>query len=349
MAKTRLAVLGAGLIGARHAGAISSSEDAELVALADQTEAGRRLASNLGARHYDDFVRLLEAEALDGVICALPNQMHRAAALAAIERGLPVLVEKPLADTLEAAEEIVRAGERAGVAVMVGHHRRFNPRVGTARRIIGSGALGRLVAVSAVWAARKPEDYFSLAWRREEGGGPILINLIHDIDCLRHLCGEIVEVQAFTSSQVRRLPVEDTAVVALRFEGGALGTITLSDASPSPWGWEAGSADNPTIAASRQNCYRFLGTAASLDFPNLTLWRHAEGVAPSWSEPMHAQSVACANEEALPAQIGHFARVIRGEETPRISGRDGFATLAATLAVKAAALAGRSVRPRVLA
>jgi predicted dehydrogenase len=348
MGKARLAVLGVGLIGVRHAEIIRASDDAELIAIADPSEEGRAVAARLDVRRYDDFRDLLERESLDGVVVAVPNQLHLPAGLACVEAGLPALVEKPLADSLEAGAELVLAAERRGVPLLVGHHRRFNPMVETAREILAAGELGRLVAVSAMWAACKPDDYFDVQWRREEGGGPVLINLIHDVDCLRHLCGEIEQVQAFAGSAVRGLAVEDSAVVALRFAGGALGTVTLSDACPSPWSWEAGSGDNPGIAASGRNCYRFLGTQAALDFPNLVLWRTSGGRRASWAESMTPTERSHPPGEALPAQIRHFTRVIAGLETPRVSGRDGFATLATTLAVKEAARSGTPVRPATL-
>ena len=159
---------------------------------------------------------------------------------------------------------------------------------------------------------RKPGPNFDAAGRRPAGGGPIQINMTHDVDCLRHFCGEIAEVQAYGSSAVRGFEVEDTAVVAIRFASGALGTVTLTDAAPSPWGWEAGSADNPGIAASGQNCYRSLGTAAALDFPNLTLWQGAGGNPADWSQPVAATKLPCGGHEALPRQLEHFLAGIAG-------------------------------------
>lgn len=336
MARTRLAVVGIGLIGIRHAELIHATETTELVGVADPSEAGPREAERLGTRHYADYRDMLDRERPDGVIVAAPNQLHLAVGLACIERGIPALIEKPLADTLESGAELVLAAEAKGVPLLVGHHRRYNPMVEATREILGRGDLGRLVAVNALWSVRKPDGYFDAAWRRAAGGGPILINMIHDIDCLRHFVGEIAEVQAFGSSAIRGFAVEDTAVVALRFAGGALATVTLTDAAPSPWGWEAGSGDNPGIAASGQNCYRFLGTDAALDFPNLTLWRGAGPEPATWADPLTATPLRWAGHEALPRQLEHFTKVIAGTETPRVSGRDGLATLAATLAVKQA-------------
>ena len=345
MAKTRLAVVGVGLIGIRHAELIAEIDEVELAAVADPSEAGPREAARLATRHYADYREMLDRERPDGVIVAAPNQLHLAVGLACVERGIPAIVEKPLADTLEAGAELVLAAEAAGVTLLAGHHRRYNPRVEATRAILARGELGRLVAVNVVWAVRKPAPYFDAAWRRAAGGGPILINMIHDIDCLRHFCGEIAEVQAFGGTAVRGFEVEDTAVVALRFASGALGTITLTDAAPSPWGWEAGSADNPNIAASGQNCYRFLGTEAALDFPNLTIWRGAGPEPASWADPLVATPLPWAGHEALPQQIRHFARVIAGAEAPRVDGRDGLATLAATMAVKEAIATRRPVAP----
>jgi len=345
MTLPRLAVVGVGLIGIRHAELIAGSPDCELAAVADPSDAGPREAARLGTRHYADYAEMLDRERLDGVYVAAPNQLHLAVGLACIARGIPAVIEKPLCDTLAAGAELVLAAEAAGVPLLVGHHRRYNPRVEATREILQRGELGRIVAVNALWAVRKPDDYFEATWRRIEGGGPILINMIHDVDCLRHFCGEIAEVQAYGSSAVRGFEVEDTAVVAVRFESGALASIALTDAAPSPWGWEAGSGDNPNIAASFENCYRFLGTAAALDFPNLTLWRGGGAEPASWADPLFARKLDWAGHEALPRQLEHFLKVIDGTETPRIDGRDGLATLAATLAIKDAIRTGRAAVP----
>ena len=348
MQPVRIAIIGAGLIGKRHAQFASAEPQCELAALADPAPTAKALAAEFNTRWYADAMAMLEAEQPEGVIIATPNHLHVPIGKACVEKSIPMLVEKPLADNVEAGEELVTAAEQAGVAIMVGHHRRFNPMVESAREIITSGTLGRLVAVSAIWSVRKPDDYFQADWRRQPGGGPILINLIHDIDCLRHFCGEIDEIQAFTSSAVRNFAVEDSAAILIRFVNGALATITLSDVAPSPWGWEMGSGDNPNIAHSEKNCYRILGTEAALDFPNLTIWRNAGAGPGNWSRPLASSKPAVTPAEALAEQMLHFAKVIRGEETPRVSGRDGLATLAATMAVHEAAQNKVAIKPQVV-
>ena len=319
---TRLGVIGAGLIGSRHAQLISDDPDLVLAGIADPSDAARAIARQHGAAHYDDFRDLIALQSLDGVIVAAPNQLHGPIGLACIDRGLPLLV---------------------------GHHRRFHAMVEATHAMLRAGEIGDLVAVSAMWATRKPDDYFEAApWRHAAGGGPVLINLIHDIDCLRYFAGEIEEVHAIASNAGRGFAVEDTAVAVLRFAGGALGTVTLSDCVPSPWGWEAGSGENPGIAGTGQNCYRFLGTRGSLDFPNLVLWRPDGASVWDWSLPLQPREPPRRTNVPLVAQLQHFRRVIRGEEPAQVSGREGLATLAATLAVSESARLGRPVTPRSL-
>lgn len=166
-------------------------------------------------------------------------------ALDAVAAGIPALVEKPIGPTVAEADRLADAAERAGVPLLVGHHRRHNPIVVAARDAVRSGRLGRLTTVTALWTPRKPDDYYDVAWRRQPGGGPVLTNLIHDIDVLRFVCGEITSVQAIVSSAGRGLPINDTAVVSLRFAGGGLGTITMSDAVAAPWAWDITSGENP--------------------------------------------------------------------------------------------------------
>jgi predicted dehydrogenase len=339
----RIGVIGVGSIGRVHARLLADDPDCLLVALADPTPAGGELAAELGVTWYRDHETLLAKESLDGVVVAVPTALHASVGLACVSAGVHMLMEKPITDELLAGRDLVSAAEVAGVRIVVGHHRRFDPAVKRAREIIAGGELGRLVLVSAIWAARKPDDYWQAGWRSAPGGGPILINLIHDLDCLRHICGEIVEVSAASSRAIRGFEVEDTAAIVLQFANGALGTVAISDATVSPWSWEGGTNDNPVVAWSGQNSYRFMGTSGSLEFPNLVTWRN-DGEH-SWGSPFVATPVGLGPRTARADLIRHFAAVIRGDEPSRIDGRDGLATLAATLAVRDAASSGRPVVP----
>jgi len=255
-----------------------------------------------------------------------------------------VLVEKPIADSVEEALRLVAAADQARVPLLVGHHRRHNPLIEKAREMVQGGALGRLAAVSALWLLQKPPEYFDVPWRREPGGGPLLINTIHDIDDLRYICGEIEAVQAMTSSSVRNFPVEDTAVLTLRFAGGALGTVTVSDAVAAPWSWELASGESAQYPARRHEpCYFFSGTAGSLALPEMDFWSYKGGKT-GWHAPLSSERIAVAGEDPQVRQLRHFIRVARGEEAPRVGGADATRTLAVVLAMHEAARSGAAVR-----
>src|SRR3954454_25065197 len=205
---TRIAVIGAGLIGRKHLGILKNDPAFEVAGIADPAPQAEAYARENGFAYFADTESLLDKAKPDGVVIANPNAMHRATALLCIGRKIPAIVEKPIADTLPDALAIVEAAAKANVPVLTGHHRRHNPIMQAARDFVAGGALGNIVAANGTWLHRKPEDYFDVTWRRERGGGPILINAIHDIDCLRMIVGEIESVQAVASSKTRGWPVE---------------------------------------------------------------------------------------------------------------------------------------------
>ena len=342
MNPVRIAVIGAGVMGRKHVSYVRADPDCVLAALVDPDPAAAGLAREHGAGHYREAGDLLAAAQIDGAIVAAPTALHEAIGLQCVAAGVPALMEKPICASLAAAERLNQAAEARGVALLVGHHRRYSPAVAETARLLAGGALGRLVAVNAIWCMRKPDDYFVPAWRRAPGGGPVLTNLIHEIDLLRYLVGEIAAVSGFTSSAVRGFATEDSAALTLKFAGGVVAGVVLSDAAPSPWSWEQASGENhPRFPENDQNPYRFFGTEAALEFPRLTLWRHV-GPA-SWTSSIAASAVAVPRADVFALQLAHFARVIRGQEAPLVTGREGQRTLATTLALFEAAHTGRTV------
>jgi predicted dehydrogenase len=337
----RIAVAGAGLIGKRHIEAIAVAESAELHSIIDPSDAGRSHASRIGAKWYPSLAAAFEAGKPDGAILATPNQLHVENGLACVAAGMPALVEKPLATDLQAGRDLVAAGERSGVPLLVGHHRRHNPLIAAAKSQIDKGLLGKLVAVHGMFWLMKPDAYFDTEWRRQPGGGPVFLNLIHDIDLLRHLVGEIVSVQALASNAVRGNAVEDAAALVFRFADGALGTFSLSDAIVAPWSWELTAAENPAYPSTGQSCYFIGGTHGSIELPNARLWTNPDQR--SWWEPISATHYPVSHEDPLVCQIRQFVRVIRGEEPPLVSALEGLRTLEVIDAVQRSALSGQAV------
>lgn len=339
--RTRLAVVGAGLIGKRHVQAIRASSSATLAAIVDPLDAARGLAEALAVPWCASLRDLIAQDRPDGVVLATPNQAHVDGALACVAAGLPVLVEKPLATDPREARHLVDAAEAASVPLLTGHHRRHNPLVAAAKAAIEAGELGTVVAAHAMVWLMKPDDYFDVAWRREPGGGPIYLNLIHDVDLLRHLVGEIVSVTALESRAVRGHDVEDTAVILLAFASGALGTVNLSDTIAAPWSWELTAGENPAYPRTDEACYLIGGTHGALELPNNRLWHHPGGR--SWWAPISARSAPMAAGDPLVRQIEQFVAVIRGAEPPLVSGREGLRALEVVEAIKASAVGGGSV------
>lgn len=242
----RIAVIGAGAIGLTHCQAIAAVAEAELAGIADPFPGGARLAADFGTTAYPDHRALIAAERPEAAILATPNETHLPIALDCLGAGVPVLVEKPLVNSLAEAETLLAAARAAGLPALVGHHRRHHPWIRRARDLVASGAIGRLAAVSATAFLMKPDAYFEPEWRRTPGiGGPFLINLIHEIDLIRFVCGEIAEVSALASSALRGLAVEDTGALVFRLEGGALVSLVLSDCAAGPWSWDMAAGDSP--------------------------------------------------------------------------------------------------------
>ena len=342
MSTVRIAIIGGGVIGRRHAGAIAEAAAAELVAIADPAPSGKALADDLGVPLHPDIETLIAADKPDGVIVSTPTRYHFPPTMSALEAGCHVLVEKPVMATLEEADQVLAAEAESKGRILVGHHRRHYSVLSRAREIVRSGQLGQLVMVSGQWSARKHDSYYDPDWRKAWEAGPVLTNMIHEMDSLRFICGEVESISAEVSHSVRGWEKEDAAAILMRFASGAVGTYVLSDQATSPWAWEFATGETPAFPHSVQNAVRFIGTKAALDFPNLVLWHHGERT-PDWNHVIEPQEMPGTLENAYVRQIEHFRDVIRGTVEPLISGADATATLRATLAVFEAAKTGQRV------
>jgi len=344
MSKVRIAVAGAGLVGKRHVQELLVAPSAELAAIVEPGPGGSETAVQHRVQHYSSLVEMLELDPPDGVILATPNRQHADDGLHCIAAGVPVLVEKPLAESVEAATALVEAAEATGVPLLTGHHRQYSPIMVEAQEIIRSGRLGRLVAVVGTTLFRKPDEYFEIGggWRREPGGGPVLLNLIQDVNNLLSLAGDIVSVQAATSNATRRFPVEDTAAMIFRFANGALGTFVLSDVAGSPRSWEQTTLEDKSYAGyPDEDCYHIAGTRGSLSVPTMRV--KVFPARPSWNQPFEESTEEVESSDPLANQLEHFVAVIRGRAEPLVSGRDGLNTLRVVDAVQEAARTGRIV------
>lgn len=329
----RIGVIGAGFMGRQHIEFVRLSADAELAAIADPV-AGNE---DFGCPAYPDAGAMLESETLDAVIIANPNARHVDTAIDCLTAGVAVLLEKPMAVDYAQSLRLVDAVERLNGRLLVGHHRRHHPAVARALAALHDGEIGQLVGVSGMWSARKEDSYFTeIPWHRERGAGVMLINLVHDLDLLRHLCGEVAQVQAIVSSHARGLEVEDTVAVNLRFESGAIGSFFASDAGVSPWGWDQSTQDTNEFPYLPDGAaYQFVGSRGALAVPNLAKYSYGPSVDTDWHSSLSRTYLPVTARVSFHAQLEHFVAVTRGA-APLVSAEDGSRTLAL---VEASALA----------
>lgn len=340
--RTRIAVVGYGLVGKRHADVLRRSTRASLAAIVEPDMAGQQDAASLGVPVFGTLEELFAFGGYDGIILATPTPLHIEQGLACIADGCPVLIEKPIAVSSHDAKVLTDAAEIKGVPLLVGHHRRHNGMVQAAKRAIDDGAIGAVRSVQATCWFYKPDYYFDIApWRTKKGAGPISVNLVHDVDLLRHLCGEVTEVHAASAPSARGFENEDLASAILTFASGTIATISVSDSIVAPWSWELTARENPAYPATDQSCYLIGGSEGGLSLPDLRVWRHQNES--DWWTPIAATSLLCSSEDPLVVQIGHFADVIEGHTAPLVTGLEGLRSLEVVEAIAESAATRKSV------
>jgi predicted dehydrogenase len=346
MSKIKIAVTGAGYIGLAHMNVTVASSTVQLSAIVDPSPNAVAIAQKYGVPLYASLAELFTKNKPDGVILATPNQLHLSQAKECMDAGVPCLLEKPITPTIKEAEELVAYEKAKNAVVLIGHHRAHSPIMATAKEIVASGKLGNLVAVMGSALFFKPDQYYEESpWRREIGGGPILINMIHEVHNLRMLCGEIAAVQAFTSNATRGFAVEDTVAINFRFTSGALGTFMLSDTAASARSWEQTSQENKAYSSyDDEDCYVISGTMGSLSVPTMRIKSYAQPADRSWWKPFAMSTVDMVRSDPIAHQMEHFGAVVRGEARPLVSAFDGMQNLKITEAIVRAARTGQTIK-----
>lgn len=357
-----IAIIGSGLIGPRHAKAVIQDPNASLHCIIDPSPAAASVASDLGTTLFSSISDMLASPSgkPDAAIICTPNKTHVALSTELLSAGINVLCEKPLSVDIPSGQSLVaHARAHPSLHLLAGHHRRFNPYVVATKRILESktNSIGQITAISGLWALYKPPAYFDppTEWRRNgDSGGPVWINLIHEIDILHYLLGShIVRVAAFEAPKRRGHDAEEGGAIILHFDNGVVGTFLLSDAVVSPHAFEMGTRENPVIPRAGKDVYRIFGTEGTLSVPDLrrSFYDVADGREKSWnselSEVTETLEAWLSEEERAKVpfelQVAHFVRVIRGNEKPVCSGEDGLAAVRVAEAVRVALRTGHVV------
>jgi len=226
-------LVGGGNISDTHARAARAVEGVHVAAVyGHNTDRAARLADRAGAVAYADLDRFLDHKPMDFVAIGSPSGLHAEQAMAAISRGLHVIVEKPLDISTARIDTLIAAADRAGVKVGVFFQDRLKPDVLRMKEMVDSGRLGTPILASGRIKWHRPDEYFAGSrWRGTwalDGGGALMNQGIHTIDVLSWIFGRVARVSAFAATRVHPIEVEDTLTATLQFENGALGVVEAS-------------------------------------------------------------------------------------------------------------------------
>jgi len=343
MKKINISIVGTGLMGLQHIKAISKSKKANLHSIVDISDNAKKLSNEYKIPLYSDVSSLLKSNQLDAVIVATPNQLHEKHTISFLKKKIPVLLEKPISDNIKSAKKIIISSKKNKTPLLIGYHRRHNAIVSKVKTIIRSGKLGNIVSANVLCWLYKHKEYFKESWRTSRGGGPLGINLVHDIDMICYLLGSISHVQAFTTNKNRKFKVEDTATVSLIFESGALCTLNISDTIVAPWSYELTAGENPAYPVTNQSAYMIGGTKGSIQFPNLKYWFYKKERS-WWNKIFLKSDIKKKDDNTLVNQIDHFSDVVLKKVKPKVNGNDGLNSLKIFAAITKSAKTGKKIK-----
>ncbi len=343
MKKINISIIGTGLMGLQHIKAISKSKKANLHSIVDISDNAKKLSNKYKIPLYSDVSSLLKSNQLDAVIVSTPNQLHEKHTISFLKKKIPVLLEKPISDNIKSAKKIIISSKKNKTPLLIGYHRRHNAIVSKVKTIIRSGELGNIVSANVLCWLYKHKEYFKESWRTSRGGGPLGINLVHDIDMICYLLGSIRYVQAFTTNKNRKFKVEDTATVSLIFESGALCTLNISDTIVAPWSYELTAGENPAYPVTNQSAYMIGGTKGSIQFPNLKYWFYKKERS-WWNKIFLKSDINKKDDNTLVNQIDHFSDVVLKKVKPKVNGNDGLNSLKIFAAITKSAKTGKKIK-----
>ena len=341
--KINISIVGTGLMGLQHIKAIQKSKKANLHSIVDISNNAKNLSKKYKIPLYLNVSQLLNSKKLDAVIVATPNKLHEKHTISFLKNRIPVLLEKPISDNIKSAKKIIDSANKNKTPLLIGYHRRHNSIVTKVKGIIKKGKLGNIISANVLCWLYKHKAYFKEKWRISKGGGPLGINLVHDIDMICYLLGSIKYVQAFTTNKNRKFSVEDTATISLIFNSGALCTLNLSDTIVAPWSYELTAGENPAYPITNQSSYMIGGTKGSLQFPNLKFWYYKKERS-WWNKIFVNEDKNQKDDNTLVNQIDHFADVVTKKTKPKVNGDDGLISLKIFSAITKSAKTGKKVR-----
>lgn len=325
----RVALIGAGHVGRLQLRVVGECAATEAVAIVDPDPAAERLAYAARASWFRSAEELLESDRPDCAIVAVPTSQHAAVARILISARIPLLIEKPIADSVEDAVELIEAARARDVLLSVGHVERFNPAVQALQEKLRGGALGRIFQVHTRRLSPFP--------LRVRDAGVAMDLATHDLDLMCELAGTPLRVVAEVDRKAHRSH-EDLLAAVLRFDSGIIGLLEVNWLTPAK-------VRQLTVTGERG---MFV-----VDYLNqhLTLYENAQA-SEAWETIAIFEGVTEGNvtrfaiprTEPLRAQLEVFARAVRGEDAMIVTGEEGLRAVRLALAAVEAGASGGSVR-----
>jgi UDP-N-acetyl-2-amino-2-deoxyglucuronate dehydrogenase len=243
MKKLKTGIIGCGKVSHIHAKALAASTYSVFSAVCSRTQSkADGFAAQYGVRAYDDVSRMITEESLDVVIVCTPHPFHAEPTIQSAEAGAHILVEKPLASSLEDCDAMINAAKKAGVRLGVVSQRRFYAPCQRIRKAIDEGKIGKPILGTVTMLGWRDQKYYqSDPWRGKwdtEGGGVLVNQAPHQLDLLQWFMGPIAELfGCWDNLNHPYIEVEDTAIAVIRFQNGALGSIVVSNSqNPAQYG-----------------------------------------------------------------------------------------------------------------
>lgn len=329
----KILIAGLGSIGRRHFRNLVALGQTDLV-LYRTNKATLPDDELSGYQVETDLAHALEKHKPQAVVVANPTALHMQVAIPAARAGCALLLEKPIAENLSRVDELRRAAEHNGNRILVGFQFRYHPTLNTARELIASGRLGKILTVHAHWGEYLPnwhpwEDYRDSYAARADLGGGVIATLTHPLDYLRFLLGEIDGLTALHGhfSPLELKSVEDVAEISLRFASGAIG------------GMHVNYFQRPPV-----HRLEIVGTAGTLRWDNadgvLNLYEMPEAfgkISPQPASPIHEIFPPPQDFERnhlFVAQTRHFLEVAAGQSAPKCSLEDGIRVMELVMQAK---------------
>ncbi len=322
----RVGVIGTGAMGKNHVRVYSEIDDVELIGVSDiDKTSGVAIARKFHCEYYADYKNLLER--VDAVTIAVPTSQHSEVGKAAIERGVHILMEKPLAKTIEQSKELVALGREKGIVLAVGHIERHNPVVRHLKKLLEENTFGKIFNMTSRRVSNYP--------KRIRDVGVIMDLAVHDIDICRYLAGTDVDMVFSVAGFSGQTKFEDHATIMLRFKNDILGVVDTNWLTPMRVRGLSVTCEKSFIQVDYM--------AQSLNISTSKLGELDETNLYKLPLEMETVTVGLKKEEPLKKELEDFIGAIEQNRPPLVTGEDGIMIIRLAEAAKCSAREGRAI------